>query len=75
MGFALFFNIIAVILSTVASIVLILFVVLLNEIFGGDGVSKNCKPDLISPDHCKCHYNNDNDNVICKLIHKKNRFN
>ena len=75
MGFALFFNIIAVILSTVASIVLIIFVVVLNEIFGfQDGVSTNCQTSGVMSDHCTCVYNDRGDNVICKLVQKKNRF-
>ena len=76
MGFALFFNIIAVILSTVASIVLIIFVIALSEVFDYEnGVSSNCQPDDASPDRCVCKYDDSNINYdSCKFIQKENRF-
>jgi hypothetical protein len=63
MGFALFFNIIAVIISTVASIILIIIIAAVNE-FVGD-YETNC---IDVNDKCTCFYNrNDRTNyVTCK---------
>ena len=67
MGFALFFNIIAVVISTAASIVLIIITVVLKE-FTGDN-RKHC---ITVGDQCTCNYydNNrseyDDSSVTCK---------
>ena len=57
MGFALFFNIIAVIISTAASIVLIIITVIMKE-FTGDN-RKHCHNTIA--DQCKCTYQYDDD--------------
>ena len=66
MGFALFFNIIAVIISTVASVILIIIIAVINE-FVND-YKTNCE-DV--NDKCTCYYyKNDRtvttDSVTCK---------
>ena len=63
MGFALFFNIIAVIVSAAASIVLIIFTIALNEYYSNQN---KCLP--IS-DKCYCSYTDGSgsyDSVTCK---------
>ena len=52
MGFALFFNIIAVIVSTVASIILIIFTAALNE-FYSDWRDK-CSAPFGNDNQCQC---------------------
>ena len=63
MGFALFFNIIAVIISTAASIVLMIITVAMNE-FAGD-YNSQCKT---IDDQCVCTYDDDRSQYDTKTI-------
>jgi uncharacterized protein YxeA len=68
MGFALFFNIIAVIVSTVASIILIIFTIALNNFLDRQNqcittLDNQCKCDYdydssYSSDYITCEYDN-----------------
>ncbi|XP_028399525.1 uncharacterized protein LOC114522938 [Dendronephthya gigantea] len=60
MGFALFFNIIAVIISTIATIVLIVFTAAMNEVIKyKNRTSYGCHPT--DDDRCKCKYGDEYD--------------
>ena len=67
MGFALFFNIIAVIVSTIATIVMIIFTAVINEVVRyRDRTGYGCMDT--GDDRCTCIYGNDYDksNITCK---------
>ena len=68
MAFALFFDIVAVIITSAAAIVLIIFAAAINE-FVNDYKTK-CGPTLGDDSSCTCYYNKDYDysssSVTCK---------
>ena len=63
MAFALFFNILAVIISAIASVVLILFTALVSEVI--DYTERHNKCQTIG-DMCECRYNDEGDTINCK---------
>ena len=63
MGFALFFNILAVIISAIASVVLILFTALVSEVVDYSKRNNNCKT---IGGMCECQYNDEGDTINCK---------
>ena len=68
MAFALFFDIIAVILTSAAAIVLIIFTVAINEFI--DDYNTKCRPTLGDDSSCTCDYDKDDSytrsSVTCK---------
>ena len=67
MGFALFFNILAVIISAVASVVLIIFTSLVSEVIDYSNRHGGCQT---VGDMCQCRYNDAGDEIDCKYKYK-----
>ena len=69
MGFALFFNILAVIVSAIGTVVLIIFTAVLNQVV--DYYNRETSDCVSTDGYCKCIYNDSGDEIDCKYNAQK----
>ena len=71
MGFALFFNILAVIVSAIGTVVLIIFTAVLNEVANYYNKVEDDSQCKTEDGYCKCTYNDSGDKIYCKYNEQK----